>query len=320
MRILGKKWLMLAAAVPVAALIACSSDAPVQVLTPSGQVYDEDEYNELVEAGMVDEMGNVIEEDEDDDDGDAAGTDTKKSSSSGSKTTSSSDSKTASSSDTKTESSSDSKTTSSDSKTESSSSAKASSDSGSDKSSSSAVTSSTGSEGTSSEGGSGETVKSSSSASGNATSSAGKDESSSAGTATSSSSVSGDATSSSSTVRQATLVDGSNFSVGTDDMKEVATETQSELDSLKEILDNGGTVDGFEESDIQFNEETMTVELFESSDVYCFTGEGEWLKITAELLGQYIPHFRNDHAWGNLRHFDIKFMDACAAVYIRRKS
>lgn len=246
-------------------------------MTPKGQVYSEDEYEELVEQGLVDESGNVIEEDEEEG---AAGGDANASSSSGSKTASSSDTKTESSSDSKTASSSDTKTESSDSKAESSSSAKASSDSGSDKSSSSGAVDS------------------------------GK----------SSSSASGDVTSSSSTVRQATLVDGSNFTVGTDGMEEVAPGTQSELDSLKEIMDNGGSVDGFEESDIQFNEETMTVELFESSDVYCFTGEGEWLKITAELLGQYIPHFRNDHAWGNLRHFDIKFMDACAAVYIRRKS
>ena len=283
MRILGKKWWTLAAALPVAALVACTSNSPVEVVTPKGQVYSEDEYEELVEQGLVDESGNVIEEDEEEG---AAGGDTQKSSSSVSKTVSSSDtktesssdsktasscdSKTASSSDSKTASSSDSKTTSSDSKTESSSSAKVSSDSGSDKSSSSA---------------------------------------------------SGDVTSSSSTVRQETLTDGEgNFSVGTNDMEVVSTGEQSELDSLKEILDNGGTIDGFEEVATEFNEQTLTYESFDEGDYYCFTGEGEWKHVTRELLGQYIPHYKNGQAWGNLRHFDVKFMDACEGVYFRRKS
>ena len=267
MRILGKKWWTLAAALPVAALVACTSNSPVEVVTPKGQVYSEDEYEELVEQGLVDESGNVIEEDEEEG---AAGGDTQKSSSSVSKTVSSSDTKTESSSDSKTASSSDSKTTSSDSKTESSSSAKVSSDSGSDKSSSSA---------------------------------------------------SGDVTSSSSTVRQETLTDGEgNFSVGTNDMEVVSTGEQSELDSLKEILDNGGTIDGFEEVATEFNEQTLTYESFDEGDYYCFTGEGEWKHVTRELLGQYIPHYKNGQAWGNLRHFDVKFMDACEGVYFRRKS
>lgn len=109
------------------------------------------------------------------------------------------------------------------------------------------------------------------------------------------------------------------FSFGTDDMEEVSASAQSELDSLKEILDNGGTVDGFEKTEMEFNEETLPVEIFDEQDFFCFTGEGEWLQITKEMLGQYIPHYKNDHAWGNLRHFDVKFMDACSSVYIRRK-
>lgn len=283
MRILGKKWLMLAAALPVAALIACSSDAPVQVLTPSGQVYDEDEYNELVEAGMVDEMGNVIVEDEDEEDDDAAGTDTKKSSSSKAGTSSgSTDSKTSASS-----------TDSGDSQKSSSSTA----DDAGDESSSA------GSEVTSSEGGSGDTVKSSSSAADNA----------------SSSSVA--ASSSSAAAGQTTVSDGNgNFSLGTDDMEDVSTGEQSELDSLKEILDNGGTIEGFEEVATEFDENTLTYESFDEGDYYCFTGEGEWMHVTRDLLGKYIPHYRNGQAWGNLRHFDVKFMDACEGVYFRRKS
>lgn len=102
-------------------------------------------------------------------------------------------------------------------------------------------------------------------------------------------------------------------------MKEISESAQSELDSLKEILDNGGTVEGFEKTEGEFNEETLPYEAFDENDFFCFTGEGEWLQITRELLGQYIPHYKNNAAWGNLRHFDVKFMDACAAVYIRRK-
>lgn len=273
MRILGKKWWTLAAALPVAALIACSSDSPVEIILPSGEVVSEEEYEELVEEGKIDEMGNLVVEDEDDDDGDAAGSDTQKSSSSKAGTSSSpTDSKTSASS------------------TDSGDSGDATSSASKDESSS------VGSEGTSSEGGSGNTAESSSSAS-------------------------GVVTSSSSTVRQATLSDGDgNFSMGTDDMEEVASGTQSELDSLKEILDNGGTVEGFEELATEFDENTLTYESFDEGDYYCFTGEGEWMHVTRELLGQYIPHYKNGQAWGNLRHFDVKFMDACEGVYFRRKS
>ena len=108
--------------------------------------------------------------------------------------------------------------------------------------------------------------------------------------------------------------------MGTDDMEEVASGTQSELDSLKEILDNGGTVEGFEEVATEFDENTLTYESFDEGDYYCFTGEGEWMHVTRALLGKYIPHYKNGQAWGNLRHFDVKFMDACEGVYFRRKS
>jgi hypothetical protein len=290
MRILGKKWLMLAAAVPVAALIACSSDAPVQVLTPSGQVYDEDEYNELVEAGMVDEMGNVIEEDEDE-----AGSDTDKSSTSKTGTSSSS-----------------AKGTSGD----------ANSSAGGDK----ATSSSAGDKATSSS--SGEKATSSSgtgtpASSGTAPASSATPASSSSAPASSATpaSSSSEAASSSAVAGQTTIanVDDGDFNMGTDAMKEVSESAQTELDSLKEILDNGGSVDGFEQTDMQFNEETLPYDIFDSQDFFCFTGEGEWLQITRELLGQYIPHYKNGAAWGNLRHFDVKFMDACSAVYIKRK-
>ncbi|MBR2059524.1 MAG: hypothetical protein IJ982_11600, partial [Fibrobacter sp.] len=251
MRILGKKWWTLAAALPVAALVACTSNSPVEVVTPKGQVYSEDEYEELVEQGLVDESGNVIEEDEEEG---AAGGDANASSSSGSKTASSSDTKTESSSDSKTASSSDSKTTSSDSKTESSSSAKVSSDSGSD--------------------------KSSSSASGDVTSSAGT----------------GDVTVSSSSItaqHENTGCDSGECSIGTNAMDKVDAETKTELDSLKELIDNGEIPVGFEELPEGLTGENFNYNFLGENDVYCFTGEGEWLHVVREELGKYINHFKN---------------------------
>lgn len=109
------------------------------------------------------------------------------------------------------------------------------------------------------------------------------------------------------------------FSIGTEDMTVVSENDQSELDSLKQILDEGGSVDGFELAESEFNEETLLYEDFDENDFFCFTDEGEWLKITREQLGKHIPHYKNGQAWGNFRQFDVKFMDACAAVYIRRK-
>lgn len=289
MRILGKKWWTLAAALPVAALVACTSNSPVEVVTPKGQVYSEDEYEELVEQGLVDESGNVIEEDEEEG---AAGGDANASSSSGSKTASSSDSKTASSSDSKTTSSSDSKSTSSDSKTESSSSAKASSDSGSDKSSSSGAV---------------DSDKSSSSASGDVTSSAGT----------------GDVTVSSSSItaqHENTGCDSGECSIGTNAMDKVDAETKTELDSLKELIDNGEIPVGFEELPEGLTGENFNYNFLGENDVYCFTGEGEWLHVVREELGKYINHFKNGAAWGQLEKFEIIFSESCAEVYFRPKS
>lgn len=297
MRILGKKWWTLAAALPVAALVACTSNSPVEVVTPKGQVYSEDEYEELVEQGLVDESGNVIEEDEEEDaaGGDAnasSSSESKTASSSDTKTESSSDSKTTSSSDTKTTSSSDSKTTSSDSKTESSSSAKASSDSGSDKSSSSGAV---------------DSDKSSSSASGDVTSSAGT----------------GDVTVSSSSItaqHENTGCDSGECSIGSNAMDRVDAETKTELDSLKELIDNGGVPVGFEELPEGLTGENFNYDFLGENDVYCFTGEGEWLHVVREELGKYINHFKNGAAWGQLEKFDIIFSEVCTEVYFRRKS
>ena len=240
-------------ALTIAFFDACSSDGPMVVITPNGEVYSEDEYNELVENGEVDEKGNVVVTDS---------------------TAKSSSSKKTSSSSTKGSSSSEKATSSSSEKASSSSSGKVDSSSDEAKSSSS------------------EKVDSSSS----------EPESSAA-------------------VGKETVIDEDEgiFSIGTDDMTVVSEDVQSELDSLKEILDDGGTVDGFELADSEFNEETLLYEDFNDNDFFCFTGEGEWLKITREQLGKHIPHYKNGEAWGNFRQFDVKFMDACAAVYIRRK-
>lgn len=261
-------------ALTMAFFAACSSDGPMVVVTPNGEVFSEDEYNELVESGDVDEKGNVTVSDAD-------------AKSSGSK-------KTTSSSSAKNGSSSSGKATSgsSDGDDESSSSGKATSSS---------------------------SAKDGSSSSEKATSSSSAKDGSSSSAKTESSSSEPESSSAEPGKETVANVDEGDFSFGTDDMTEISGSAQSELDSLKEILDKGGTVEGFEETDMEFNEETLTYEIFDEQDFFCFTGEGEWLQITRELLGQYIPHYKNGQAWGNLRHFDVKFMDACAAVYIRRK-
>ena len=165
----------------------------------------------------------------------------------------------------------------------------------------------------------------SSSSSAKDSSSSGKAESSSSEAKSSSSekveSSSSEPESSSAEPGKQTIIneDEGEFSIGTDDMTAVSDDAQSELDSLKEILDNGGSVDGFELADSEFNEETLLYEDFNDNDFFCFTGEGEWMQITREQLGEHIPHYKNGKAWGNFRHYDVKFMDACEAVYIRRK-
>ena len=326
MHILAKKMWTLAVALPVAALVACTTDAPEQIITPMGQVIDADEYDELVEAGKVDEMGNVIVEDEDDD----TGSDVEKSSASKTGTSSSSTKET--SGDATSSSAGGDKATSSaggDTATSSVSGDNAASSSSGEKTASSSGTENPASSGTAPASSSATAPASSSAtpASSETPASSSSAAASSSGTAPASSatpaSSSATPTSSSAVPGQTTISnisgDTGDFSVGQNDMVEVADDVQSELDSLKEILDNGGTVDGFEKTDMEFNEETLPVEIFDEQDFFCFTGEGEWLRITKEMLGTYIPHYKNDHAWGNLRHFDIKFMDACAAVYIKRK-
>ena len=205
--------------------VACTSDGPAVVITPNGEVYSEDEYNELVENGEIDEKGNVVV------------TDTTAKSSSSKKTSSSS---------TKGSSSSE-KATSSSSGKASSSSDKVDSSSDEAKSSSSEKVDSSSSEPESSAAAGKETV-----------------------------------------INE----DDAEFSIGTDDMETVSEDGQSELDSLKKILEK---------------------------DFFCYTDDGEWMQITRENLGKYIPHYKDGKAWGNYKQFDVIFTDACKAVYTKSK-
>lgn len=62
MKTLFKKPLIaIAAALPVLFFVSCTSDLPPQVITANGDSYSEKEFESLKEAGLVDEMGNVID-------------------------------------------------------------------------------------------------------------------------------------------------------------------------------------------------------------------------------------------------------------------
>lgn len=298
MRILGKKWLALTAVIPVAALIACSSDAPVQVLTPSGQVYDEDEYNELVEAGMVDEMGNVIEEDEDE-----AGSDTDKSSTSKTGTSSSS-----------------AKGTSGDANSSAGGDKATSSSAGDKATSSSSGEKATSSSGTESPASSGTAPASSATPASNSSAPASSATPASSSSVAASSSATVTSSGSNTDQHENTGCDSGECSIGSNVMDEVDAETKTELDSLKDLLDNGGAPAGFEELPEGLTGETFNYNFLGENDVYCFTGEGEWLHVDRSELGEYINHFKNGAAWGQLAKFEIIFSDLCAEVYFRRKS
>ena len=239
---MATKFWIFAMALSMAFFAACTSDGSMQVIMSNGDIYSEDEYNELVKKGEIDEDGNYVVKD------------------SAAKSSSS---------------------------VKSSSSEKASSSSAKSSSSEKAVSSS----------------------SEKASSSSEEPESSSS------------EPESSATAGKETFVneDEGEFFIGTDDMEELPEKQQSELDSLKGLLDNGETVDGFERTESSFNEESLLYEDFNENDFFCFTGEGQWLQITREKLGEYIPHYKNGQAWGNFRQFDVKFMDACESVYIKRK-
>ena len=107
--------------------------------------------------------------------------------------------------------------------------------------------------------------------------------------------------------------------IGSNVMDDVDDETKTELDSLKELVDNGDSLEDFEVLPEGLTGETFNYDFLEENDVYCYTGEGEWLHVEREELGKYINHFKNGSAWGQLEKFEIVFMDACTEVYFRHK-
>lgn len=290
MRTVLKKWWLIALAIPAIALVACSTDSPVQVFTPDGESFDEAEYVEMMENGQVDAMGNRIKEE------------------SGEVKRVSSASKIKSSSSAKS-SSSVAKTSSSSTKA-SSSSVKESSSS---KTSSSSVKESSASEKSSS------SVKESSSSK---TSSSSVEESSESKPASSAEPPESSETASSSSEeaqQESTGCLNGECAIGSNVMDDVDDETKTELDSLKELVDNGDSLEDFEVLPEGLTGETFNYDFLEENDVYCYTGEGEWLHVEREELGKYINHFKNGAAWGQLEKFEIVFMDACTEVYFRHK-
>lgn len=293
MRTLLKKFWLFALASTAIAFIACSSDSSVQVFTPDGEVYDEDEYAAMVENGEVNAIGNRISDEK----GEV------KKTSSASKTSSSSENKGSSSS-----------VKSSSGEAKSSSSEKATSSESKDSSSSEKATSSDSKESSSS-------VKSSSSEA--KSSSSEKPESSETEKSSSSeepSSSETDVSSSSNVAQQETTgCDNGECSIGSNVMDAVDDETKTELDSLKELIDNGEAPEGFEELPEGLTGENFNYTFLGENDVYCFTGEGEWLHVERSELGKYINHFKNGAAWGQLEKFEIVFSETCAEVYFRPK-
>ena len=115
------------------------------------------------------------------------------------------------------------------------------------------------------------------------------------------------------------------MNAGKDIMSGVDEGTGDELDDLvAACATTEGCPDGFEELEGNLivdkdGNGNLTYDSFDENDYYCFTEEGSWLKLDRAKLGEYIPHFKNGAAWGNLSHFDIRFEDLCSAVYIKRK-
>ncbi len=115
------------------------------------------------------------------------------------------------------------------------------------------------------------------------------------------------------------------MNAGKDIMSGVDDATSTELNDLVTACTTAaGCPDGFEELEGSLvvdkdGSGNLTYDSFDENDYYCFSGEGSWLKLDRAKLGEYIPHFKNGAAWGNLSHFDIRFENLCSAVYIMRK-
>ncbi|MBR2898816.1 MAG: hypothetical protein IKC23_04255 [Fibrobacter sp.] len=130
---------------------------------------------------------------------------------------------------------------------------------------------------------------------------------------------------SSASAGESTIADNGDITAGKDLMDGVDEGTSNQLnENVAACVTAEGCPEGFEElngglvvdkdgsGNLDFNS-------FDENDYYCFSGEGEWLKLDRAKLGEFIPHFKNGAAWGNLSHFEIRFEDLCSAVYIMRK-
>ena len=60
---MATKFWIFAMALSMAFFAACTSDGSMQVIMSNGDIYSEDEYNELVKKGEIDEDGNYVVKD-----------------------------------------------------------------------------------------------------------------------------------------------------------------------------------------------------------------------------------------------------------------
>ena len=130
---------------------------------------------------------------------------------------------------------------------------------------------------------------------------------------------------SSASAGESTIADNGDITAGKDLMDGVDEGTSNQLnENVAACATAEGCPEGFEELDgglvvDKDGSGNLDFNSFDENDYYCFSGEGEWLKLDRAKLGEFIPHFKNGAAWGNLSHFEIRFEDLCSAVYIMRK-
>ena len=130
---------------------------------------------------------------------------------------------------------------------------------------------------------------------------------------------------SSASAGESTIADNGEITAGKDLMDGVDEGTSNQLnENVAACATAEGCPEGFEELDgglvvDKDGSGNLDYNSFDENDYYCFSGEGEWLKLDRAKLGEFIPHFKNGAAWGNLSHFEIRFEDLCSAVYIMRK-
>lgn len=101
-------------------------------------------------------------------------------------------------------------------------------------------------------------------------------------------------------------------------MEKVSEEEKKQLDELKDALDNDETPDGFEKAeDKNFTYDEMD---FENNEYFCFTGDNQWLRIVFDnIKASGLPFLWNGHAEGLKRKYEMRFEDACDAIYVMKK-